>query len=122
MVFNDKKINDVLYKKVNNEVSDSSKNIFQEAKKFLDLKIEIYKKLFFEEKKLKFGKSIGETIKLKIKKNNSSETPEQKEFIKYIDNKSKIIDYNLFEEHFNFTSPTVLTKQLYKIKNKKGKQ
>ena len=122
MVFNDKKINDVLYKKVNNEVSDSSKNIFQEAKKFLDLKIEIYKKLFFEEKKLKFGKSIGETIKLKIKKNNLSETPEQKEFIKYIDNKSKIIDYNLFEEHFNFTSPTVLTKQLYKIKNKKGKQ
>ena len=122
MVFNDKKINDVLYKKVNNEVSDSSKNIFQEAKKFLDLKIEIYKKLFFEEKKLKFGKSIGETIKLKIKKNNLSETPEQKEFIKYIDNKSKIIDYNLFEEHFNFTSPTVLPKQLYKIKNKKGKQ
>ena len=122
MVFNDKKINDVLYKKVNNEVSDSSKNIFQEAKTFLDLKIEIYKKLFFEEKKLKFGKSIGETIKLKIKKNNLSETPEQKEFIKYIDNKSKIIDYNLFEEHFNFTSPTVLTKQLYKIKNKKGKQ
>ena len=122
MVFNDKKINDVLYKKVNNEVSDSSKNIFQEAKKFLDLKIEIYKKLFFEEKKLKFEKSIGETIKLKIKKNNLSETPEQKEFIKYIDNKSKIIDYNLFEEHFNFTSPTVLTKQLYKIKNKKGKQ
>ena len=117
-----KKIDDVLYKKVNNEVSDSSKNIFQEAKKFLDLKIEIYKKLFFEEKKLKFGKSIGETIKLKIKKNNLSETPEQKEFIKYIDNKSKIIDYNLFEEHFNFTSPTVLTKQLYKIKIKKGKQ
>ena len=28
-----KKIDDVLYKKVNNEVSDSSENIFQEAKK-----------------------------------------------------------------------------------------
>ena len=53
LVFNDKKIDDVLYKKVNNEVSDSSKNIFQEAKKFFDLKIEIYKKLFFEEKSLK---------------------------------------------------------------------
>ena len=25
----------------------------------------------------------------------------------------------MFEKHFNFTSPTVLTKQLYKIKNKK---
>ena len=25
----------------------------------------------------------------------------------------------MFEKHFNFTSPTVWTKQLYKIKNKK---
>ena len=36
-----KKIDDVLYKKVNNELSDSSKNIFQEAKQLFDLRIEI---------------------------------------------------------------------------------
>ena len=34
LVLNNKKNNDVLYKKVNNGLSDSSNNIFQEAKKF----------------------------------------------------------------------------------------
>ena len=34
LVLNNKKIDDVLYKKVNNELSDSSKNIFHAAKKF----------------------------------------------------------------------------------------
>ena len=119
LVFNNKKIDDVLYKKVNNELSDSSKNIFQEAKKLFDLRVEIYKKFVFEEENLKFEKSIGETVKLKNQKDNFSETPEQKEFIEYIENKSKTIEYNLFKKHFNFTSPAVLTKQ--KIKNKKHK-
>ena len=42
-----------------------------------------------------------------------------KYFSKYIEDESKGISYELFEEHFNFTSPTVLTKQLYETKNKK---
>ena len=79
LVFNNKKIDDVLYKKVNNELSDSSKNIFQEAKKLFDLRVEIYKKLVSEEN-LKFEKSIGERVKLKSQEDNLSETPEQKEF------------------------------------------
>ena len=101
LVFNNKKIDDVLYKKVNNELSDSSKNIFQEAKKLFDLRVEIYKKLVLEEKNFekKFEKSIGETAKLKNQKDNFSETPEQKDFIVYIENKSKTIDYNLFKKH-----------------------
>ena len=103
-------------KKTNNEISDSSKNIFQEAKMLFDLRVEIYKKLTLKEENLKFEISIGEIVKLKNQKDKFSETPEQKEFIKYIENKSKTIDYNLFKKHFNFTSPTVLTKQLYKIK------
>ena len=78
MVFSNKKIDDVCYKKVNNELSDSSKNIFQEAKKLFDLRVEIYKKLALEED-LKFEKSIGETVKLKNQKD--------KEFIEYIENK-----------------------------------
>ena len=68
LVVNDKKIDDVLYNKVNNELSDSSKNIFQKAKKLLHLRIEIYKKFFFEEKNLKFEKSVGERVKLKNQK------------------------------------------------------
>ena len=106
-----KKIDDVLYKKVNNELSDSSKNIFQEAKKLFDLRVEIYKKLVVKEENLKFEKSVGETVKLKNQKD--------KKFIEHIENKSKTINYNLFKEYFNFESPTVLTKQLSKIKNKK---
>ena len=87
LVFNNKKIDDVLYKKVNNELSDSSKNIFQEAKKLFDLRVKIYKKLVLEEENLKFKKSVGETVKLKNQKDNLSETPEQKEFIENIENK-----------------------------------
>ena len=119
LVFNNKKIDDVFYKNVKKELSDRKKNIFQEAKKLFDLRAEIYKKLTLEEENLKIEKSIGETVKLKNQKDNFSETPEQKEFIEYIENKSKTIEYNLFKKHFNFTSPAVLTKQ--KIKNKKHK-
>ena len=58
LVLNNKKIDDVLYKKLNNELSDRNKNIFQEAKKLLDLRVEIYKKLAFEEENLKFEKVL----------------------------------------------------------------
>ena len=88
LVFNNKKIDDVLYKKINNKLGDNSKNIFQEAKTVFDLRVEIYKKLVLEEENLKFGKSIGEIVKLKNQKDNFSEIPEQKEFFEYIESKS----------------------------------
>ena len=65
MVFNNKKIDDVFYKKVKNEISDSNKNISQEAKKLFELRVEIYQKFIFEKENLEFEKSIGETVKLK---------------------------------------------------------
>ena len=58
LVLNNKKIDDVFYKKVNNELSDGSKNIFQEAKKLFDLRIEIYKKLALKEKIQSFAKVL----------------------------------------------------------------
>ena len=73
MFLNNKKIDDVLYKKANNELSDKNKNISQEAKKLFDLRVEIYKKLVLEEENLKFEKSVGETVKLKNQKDNLSE-------------------------------------------------
>ena len=42
-----------------------------------------------------------------------------KNFIKYIEDESKGIDYELFEDYFNFVAPTVLTETLCEIKNKK---
>ena len=68
LVFNDKKIDDVIYKKIKNEISDINKDIFQEAKVLFDLRVEIYKKLVLEEENLKFEKSVGETVKLKNQK------------------------------------------------------
>ena len=119
MVLNDKKIDDVFYKNVKKELSDKNKNIFQEAKKLFDLRVEIYKKLALEKENLKFEKSIGETVKLKNQKDNFSETPEQKKFIEYVENKSKTIDYNLFKEYFNFKVRSALAKNYIrrKIKN-----
>ena len=75
----------MLYKKVNNKLRDRNKNIFQEAKKLFDLRVEIYKKLILEEENLKFEKSIGETLELKNPKDTLSETPEQKEFKKFLE-------------------------------------
>ena len=80
LVLNDKKIDDVLYKKANNELSDRSKNIFQEAKKLFNSRVEIYKKLVLEEENSKFEKSVGERVMLKNQKVNLSGTSEQKEF------------------------------------------
>ena len=79
MVSNNKKFDDVFYKNVKKEISDSSKNIFLKAKNLFHLTIEIYKKLIIKEENLKFEKSIGETVKLKNQKD--------KEFIEYIENK-----------------------------------
>ena len=35
-----------------------------------------------------------------------------KKFIKYIEDESKGINYDLFEDHFNFVAPAVLTKKI----------
>ena len=94
MVLNNKEIDNVLYKKVNNELSDRNKNIFQEAKNLFNLRVEIYKKLVLEEENLQFEKSIGETIKLKNQKDNLSKTPEQKKFLEYIEGESKDVNYD----------------------------
>ena len=74
LVFNNKKIDDVFYKNVKKGLSDKN-NIFQEAKKLFNLRVEIYKKFGLNEENLKFEKSIRETVKLKNQKDNFSETP-----------------------------------------------
>ena len=119
LVFNNKKIDDVLYKKVKNQISDENKNIFQEAKKLFDLRIEIYKKLFFEAENLKFEKSIGETVKIKNQKDNLSETPDQKEFndfLNQITEEQKNIDIHLFKNVFNYETPDKMLEYLHSLK------
>ena len=48
-----------------------------------------------------------------------SETPEEKELIEYIENKSRTIDYDLIKEYFNFKVPRALAKKLFETKDKK---
>ena len=50
-VLNNKKIDDVLYGKTNNELIDRN-NIFQESKKLFDLRVENYIKLALKKKKI----------------------------------------------------------------------
>ena len=108
----------MLYKKVNNELSDRNKNIFQEAKRFFDLRVEIYKKLVPEEENSRFEKSIGETVKWKNQKDNWSETPEQKEFnnfLEQIKEEQNNIDMNLFKNVFNYETPDKMLKYLHSL-------
>ena len=54
---NNKKIDDVLYKNVKKELSDEN-DIFQEANRLFDLRVEIYKKLVIEEENSNFEKVL----------------------------------------------------------------
>ena len=119
LVLSNKRIDDVLYKKANNELSDRNMNIFQEAKTLFDLRVEIYKKLVLEEENPKFEKSIGETVKLKNQKDNLSEIPEQKEFsdfLEQIKEEQNNIDMNLFQNVFNNETPDKMLKYLPSLK------
>ena len=42
-----------------------------------------------------------------------------KKFIKYIENESEGIKYDLFKDYFDLVAPTVLAKKLYETKDKK---
>ena len=50
----------------------------------------------------------------------SDEELDENKFFKYIENKSKSIDYDSFKTHFSFAAPTVLAKTLFETKNKKN--
>ena len=119
LVLNDKKIDDVLYKKVSNELSDGSKNIFQEAKKLVDLRVEIYKKLVLEEENSEFEESVGERVMLKNQRVNFPATPERKEFnnfLKQIKEEQKNIDIVWFKNEFNYEMPNKMLEYLHGLK------
>ena len=55
---------------------------------------------------------------LQIKEEEEEEEDDTKKFIKYIENETKGINYNLFEHYFNFVVPSTLAKYLNETKNK----
>ena len=83
--------------------------------------------VFFEEGTFPYK---GNVFKTKEEEESEEELEENKlekikddykNFFNYTEDESKSISYELFKKPFNFVSPTVLTKQLYKIKNKNKK-
>ena len=77
----------------------------------------------FEEGIFPYKGNVFKTKEKELEENKLEKIKnDYKIFFKYIEDESTGINYELFEKHFNFTSPTVLTKQLYEIKKQKGKQ
>ena len=105
LVLNNKTIDDMLYKKATNELTDKNKFFFSEAKKLFDFRVEIdKKKSFIEEENSKFEKHVGETVKLENQRVNLSATSEQKElnnFLEQIKEEQKNIDTVWFKKEFN---------------------
>ena len=71
-----------------------------------------------------FGRGIfpykGNVFKTKEEESEEESEEERiKKFIKYIENESKGVNYDLFRKYFNFTVPSALIKQLYEIKGRK---
>ena len=64
-------------------------------------------------------KTKEEESEEKLEEESKQESEERiRKFVKDIENESKGINYELFEKHFNFVTPSALVKQLYETKNK----
>ena len=100
--------------KEKNNVLESARKLFDARGEVIDLfekEIFLYKDNAFKTKE----ESEEESEESKLEKIKD----DYKKFIKYIENKSKGINYELFEKHFNFVVPSALLKQLYETKNRK---
>ena len=100
--------------KEKNNVLESARKLFDARGEVIDLfekEIFLYKDNGFKTKE----ESEEESEESKLEKIKD----DYKKFIKYIENKSKGINYELFEKHFNFVVPSALLKQLYETKNRK---
>ena len=68
---------------------------------------------------LTFEKSVGEIVKLKIKKVNLTESSEQKEFngfLQQIKEEQNNIDMNLFKNELNYDLPDKMLEYLHSLK------
>ena len=102
---------------------EEKNNSLQSARKLPDARKDIigfFKKELFRIKvmylKQKKKKSEEES---EDESEEESEEERAKKLIKYVENESKDINYNLFKDYFNFVVPSTLRKKLYEIKNKK---
>ena len=100
----------MFYKNTNSELSEKDKNIFQEAKKLFNLRVKIYKKMFFERTNLRPKETIAEIVKFKKQRaekekeiNNTRDENyfDYKKFATLINFKSKSKNNELVREHLS---------------------
>ena len=100
----------MFYENTNNELSEKDKNIFQEAKKLFNLRVKIYKKMFFERTNLRPKETIAEIVKFKKQRaekekeiNNTRDENyfDYKKFATLINFKSKSKNNELVREHLS---------------------
>ena len=111
----------LLINKLNNDYNpklpkkvEEKNNVLKSARKLLDARKHID---FFEKGIFPYKDNVFKTKEEKSEK--ESEEERFKKFIKYIENESMSINYDLFKKYFNFAVPSALVKQLYETKNRK---
>ena len=92
------------YIKAKNSLLNNTKNVYKGREKIIE---------GFEQEIFLYKGDVFKT------KEEESEEEKIEKFIKYIENESKNINYDLFKKYFKFVVPSILIKELYKIKNRK---
>ena len=74
----------------------------------------------FEKGTFPFKGNVSKTEEEKSEENKFEKIKDEyKKFIRYSEDESKGIDYDLFEDYFSFSVPSALAKLLYETENKK---
>ena len=114
----------ILINKLNNNYNPKNlkkikekNNVLKSGRKLLDVRKDIIH--FFKKGLFPYKGNIFKTKEEESKEESESER--FKKFIKYIENKSKEINYDLFKDYFNHLVPSALSEKLYETKKKKKK-
>ena len=122
----------ILINKLNNDYNPRNpkkakekNNVLESARKLLDARKDIIG--FFEKGTFPYKGNVFKIKEEKSEEESEDESEEEseeervQEFIEYIENEPKGINYDLFKDYFKFVVPSALVKKLYEIKSKKKK-
>ena len=100
------------YIKSKNSLLNNAKNVYKGREKIIE---------GFEQEIFLYKGDVFKTKEEESEDKSEKESEEEKieKFIKYIENESKNINYDLFKKYFKFVVPSILIKEWYKIKNRK---
>ena len=122
----------ILINKLNNDYNPRNlkkakekSNVLESARELLNGRKHIIG--FFEKGAFPYKGNVFKTKEEKSEEESEDQSEEEsgeervKKFIKYIENESKDINYDLFKDYSKFVVPSALVKKLYEIKNKNKK-